>query len=124
MMRRMIGRLSSLLLVAAVGVVLLAGCGGKSSAGTTTVTSNPSVATSDTGPKLSTKQEVASCQRTVEKIGSLPGSAKLRLKASCEKIGAGEASRRQVAREVCLELASTLPSPVARTRAQQICNAP
>jgi hypothetical protein len=117
-------RLSTLLLLAVVGVALLAGCGGKSSANTTTVSSTPTVPTGDTGPKPTAKQEVASCQRTVEKIKSLPEATKARLRTSCEKIGGGEAVKKQIAREVCLELALTLPSAEARARAQRICSAP
>jgi hypothetical protein len=124
----MIRRLSTLLLLAAVGVALLAGCGSgssTSSAGTNTVTTNSSIATGHTGaPKATPQQEIAACQRAVQQLKSLSASTKARLKTSCEKIGIGEAGKRQVAREVCLELALRLTSPIARARAQKICSAP
>jgi zona occludens toxin (predicted ATPase) len=124
----MIRRLPTLLLLAVAGTALLAGCGGKSSTGTTTVTSNPSVATGKTGatptPTPTPAQEVAVCQRSIERIKTLPASAKTRLKSSCEKVGTGQASKRQVVKEACLAMALQLPSAVARARAQKICSAP
>jgi hypothetical protein len=120
---------SALLLLAVVGAALLAGCGGKSSAGTTTATSNPTVAKHNTGPtstrpRPTPKQEVVLCQRAVEIMKTLPAASKARLKSSCEKVESGEAGKQQVAREVCLELAAQLASPAGRARAQKICGAP
>jgi hypothetical protein len=121
----MIRRLSALLLLAVLGAALFAGCGKSSpSTNTTSVTTSPSVATHDTGPTLTPTQEVALCQRSIERIKTLPASAKTRLKSSCEKVGTGQASKRQVVHEACLALALQLPSAVARARAQKICRAP
>jgi hypothetical protein len=117
----MIRRLSALLLLAVLGAALFAGCG-KSSPSTNTT--SPSVATHDTGATLTPTQEVALCQRSIERLKTLPASAKTRLKSSCEKVGTGQAGTRQVVKEACLELASQLPSAVARARAQKICSAP
>jgi hypothetical protein len=115
----MIRGLSTLLLLAVLGAAF-AGCGSKSSAGTTTVTSNPSATRSAATPK----QQVALCQRAVERLKTLPGASKTRLRGSCEKYGTGETGRRQVVHEVCYELALRLPTPLARVRAQKICSAP
>jgi hypothetical protein len=120
----MIRRLSALLLLAVLGAALFAGCGKSSPSTNTSVTTSPSVATHNTGPTPTPTQEVALCQRSIERIKTLPASAKTRLKSSCEKIGTGQASKRQVVKEVCLELALQLPSAVARARAQKICSAP
>jgi hypothetical protein len=129
----MIRSLSTLLGLAMVAGALLAGCGSSSSSttGTTALTSGATIPTSastvprsDTGPKATPTQEIATCQRTVERIKTLPASTREQLKSSCGKIGAGEAGKRQVAHEVCLELALRLPSPVQRARAQKICAAP
>jgi hypothetical protein len=134
----MIGRLSALPLLVAVGAVLLAGCGGKSSAGTTTVSTSPSVASGNTAPTNGNtaptngktaptptpQQEVVLCQHAVESMRTLPLASKVRLKSSCEKVGTGQAGKQQVAREVCLELASQLASPEGRARALKLCSAP
>jgi len=132
----MIGRLSALPLLAAVSAALLAGCGGKSSAGTSTVPSNPSLATNNStvggntaptkgnAPTPTPTQEVVLCQRAVEAMKTLPAASKARLKSSCGKVGSGQAGKQQVAREVCLELASQLASPEGRARAQKVCGAP
>jgi hypothetical protein len=118
----MIRRLSALLLLAVLGAALFAGCGKSSpSTNTTSVTTSPSVAT---GPTPTATQEVALCQRSIERIKTLPASAKTRLKSSCEKVGTGQAGKHQVVKEVCLELALQLPSAVARARAQKICSVP
>jgi hypothetical protein len=119
----MIGRLSTPLLLAVLGAALLAGCG-KSSTTTTSVTTNPGVATSGTGHAPTANQEVALCQRAIERIKTLPASAKTRLKSSCEKAGTSETAKRQVVHEVCAEMALQLPSAAARARAQKICSAP
>ena len=119
----MIRRLSTLLLLAVVGAALLAGCGGKSRASTTTVTSAPSAPAGDTRATPEQKQYVATCQHAVESLKTLPAASRARLKSSCEKTGVGRTSRVQLAREVCLEQASRLPSAAARARAQKICNA-
>jgi hypothetical protein len=120
----MIRRLSALLLLAVLGAALFAGCGKSSpSTNTTSVTTSPSVAHA-TGPTPTPTQEVALCQRSIERLKTLPASAKTRLKSSCEKVGTGQASKHQVVKEVCLELALQLPSAVARARAQKICSAP
>jgi hypothetical protein len=120
----MILRLSALLALAVVGAALLAGCGGKSSASTTTVTSNPSAAKGNSVPTPTPKQEVVLCQHAVESMKTLPLASKAKLKTSCEKVGTGQAGKQQVAREVCLELASQLASPEGRARATKICSAP
>jgi len=123
-----------LLLLAVAGVALLAGCGGKSSTATTTVTTSPGgatvpsgatspgVATGDTGTTQAQKQQyVAICQNAVEKMTALPAAQRASLKSSCENVAIGRSSRRQLAREVCLAQASRLPSPAARARAQKLC---
>jgi hypothetical protein len=117
----------TLLALALVGAALFAGCGGgssSSSGGTATLTSNSTVPTGDTGKKATPAQEVVTCQRTVERIRTLPASTRAQLRSSCVKIAAGEAGKRQVAHEVCYSLALRLASPVARARAQKICSAP
>jgi hypothetical protein len=119
----MIRRLSTVLLLGVLGAALLAGCGGKSRASTTTVTSNPSAPAGDTRATPEQKQYVAACQQAVDSMKSLPAASRARLRSSCEKTGVGQASRRQLAHEVCLEQASRLASPAARTLAQKICNA-
>jgi hypothetical protein len=119
----MLGRLSTPLLLAVLGAALFAGCG-KSSTSATSVTTNPGVATSGTGQTPTANQEVALCQRSIERLKTLPASSKARLKASCEKAGTSEAGKRQVVHEVCVEMALQLPSPAARARAQKICRAP
>jgi hypothetical protein len=119
----MIRSLSTLLALAIVGAALLAGCGGKSRASTTTVTSNPSAPAGDTRATPEQKQYVAACQHAVESLKTLPGTSRARLKSSCEKTGVGQTSKRQLAHEVCLEQASRLPSAAARALAQKVCNA-
>jgi hypothetical protein len=136
----MIRRLSTLLLLAVAGTALLAGCGGKSSTGTTTVTTSPGAATApgvatgpgaatspgaatgDTGLTAQKQQYVAICQHAVEGMKALPAAQRAQLKSSCEKVGIGKASKGQLAREVCLAQASRLPSPAARARAQKLCS--
>jgi entry exclusion lipoprotein TrbK len=122
----MIRRSCTLLLLAIVGAALLAGCGSssQSSGGTATLTSNSTVPTGDTGKKATPAQEVVTCERTVERIRTLPASTRAQLKSSCGRIGTGEAGKRQVAHEVCYQLALRLTSPIARARAQKICSAP
>jgi hypothetical protein len=123
----MIRRSYTLLALAVVGAALLAGCGGSgsnSSGGTATLTSNSTVPTGDTGPKATPAQEIRTCERTVERIRTLPASTRAQLKSSCVKVGTGEAGKRQVAHEVCYSLALRLASPIARARAQKICSAP
>jgi hypothetical protein len=119
----MIRRLSALLLLAVLGAALFAGCGKSSpSTNTTSVTTNPSVATGDTGSTQAQKQQyVAVCQHAVEGMTALPAAQRAKLKSSCENVSIGHSSRRQLAHEVCLAQASRLPSPAARARAQKLC---
>ncbi len=136
-------KLSTWLLVALVGAVLLSGCGSSNS--TTTTESTPGAATTSpattspagTGTATTTipavtpltpaqaKKAVSACKHTVQSQSAIPASSKGTLEKTCEKAASSGSSSalRQVAEEACVDLidASHLPSGVIKERALATC---
>ena len=119
-------KLSTWLVVALAGGVLLAGCGSssKSTAGSQTT----STASTVTGPAALTpvqaQQAVATCKRSIQAQSGISASIKAQLAKTCEKAATGSpADLQKVAQEVCVELvnASHIPAGAARERALAIC---
>ncbi len=144
----MIRKLSTWLLVASVGGVLVAGCGSSSSsssqtsstpaattsatttspATTTTPTTTPSTTGgSDKGGSSGSQSgaaAVAQCKQGVQAATTLSASVKSKLLAICEKAGSGDPNAvRKAAQEVCAELinASPIPAGPAKEKALASC---
>jgi hypothetical protein len=126
------GGLRSSLGLALTSALLLAGCG---HTGTSTVTSSRGAAstgaagTSSTGPSAGSKaspgQAATACARAIEKAPTIAPSVKPHLVQICEKAASPDvATRRQAAREACVEvvIASHIPAGPSRERALAICN--
>ena len=119
----MIRRLSSGLLVALVGVALLAGCGSSSSSSS----SSGSTSSSTTTGAASTPAVAAAvekCKQGVSKLPTLSQSTKSRLESICDKAASGdENAARTAAREACEEIvkSSPLPDGVGRTKRIEGC---
>ena len=130
------GGVRSSLALALAGVLVLASCGDTSTS-TSTVTS-PSGTTSTAATGTSRKapapartagreQTATACARAIEKTSRIAPSAKPHLVQVCEKAASpDQATRRQAARDACVELviASQIPAGPSRKRALAICNAP
>jgi hypothetical protein len=119
----MIPKLSTWLVVALSGGVLVAGCGSSSSSTTTqTAPTAPTVAKIPTG-----QQAVELCKHAIQSQRSIPASAKAKLAKTCGKTASGGgAALQQVAKQVCVELvnASHVPSGAAKERALAVCRVP
>jgi len=77
--------------------------------------------------KAGREQTATACARAIEKASRIAPSAKPHLVQVCEKAASpDQATRRQAAREACVELvtASQIPAGPSRKRALAICNAP
>jgi len=122
----MTSKLSTWLLAALAGGVLVAGCG-SSSTSTTTTQSGGSTAATTASPltPAQAKQAASTCKQGIQKESAIPSSAKGKLEETCEKVASGgsEAALRQVAEEACVQLvsASHIPAGAARTRALSVC---
>jgi hypothetical protein len=124
------------LIVALVGAVLLAGCGGgSSSTASSQSTPTPSATTSApaaTSPTpttgaggLSVQQAVASCRSVVKGATTLPANLKAKVEGICNKAASGDlAGARAAAKEVCLEVVNGYPIPAgpAKDQALAACN--
>ena len=127
--------LSAGLLLALLGVALLAGCGSSSSSsstsGATGSTSSSSTATGTSSTSTASSSSaiasaVASCKRGVRSAGSLSSATKSKLEGICDKAGSGdEKAARNAAKEVCTEIvkASPLPNGTLKERALAACAA-
>ena len=145
-------KLSSCLILALVGAVLLAGCGGSSkttssgastsdqsaaettSGGSSTSSKSGGGSTSSgtstgthgsagTAPNNASSQNPQQvCERIVQAPSQLSASAKARLIKACSKAGGGRAAQHLVVRELCSALAERLPAGSQRTRAQALCS--
>jgi hypothetical protein len=108
----MLRRSSTCLVVALLGGILLAGCGGGSSQSTAAppaTSSTPKTgSTPKTSPALTAERgqfAVNTCKRTIATQLSLTTSAKTKLEAICNQAGKGDiASIRKAAEEVCVEV--------------------
>ena len=138
------------LVIALLGGVPLAGCGGSgskssgtnatssqngaaagggssaeqgSSAGTSNSQKGSSAATTGAGTHpLTPTAAVEACKRAVHAPSTLSASTTAKLEKSCEKAGGGASARRQLLHEVCEALASAPRVPAAkRERALAIC---
>jgi hypothetical protein len=127
----------SCLVVALLGVALLAGCGGGSSNSTsstaTTATasqsgeasggktsSGASTSTAATHP-LTPKERVDVCKRIIQAPSTLSASTKAKLEKTCEQTGASPNAQREIVHEACIVLASREPAGAARERALAVC---
>jgi hypothetical protein len=124
----------SCLVVALLGVALLAGCGGGSnSTSSTATTATGSQSREVTGGKTSSgtaaahpltpKQRVEVCKRIIQAPSTLSASTKAKLEQTCEKAAASTSTtaEREIIREACSALASRAPAGVARERALAVC---
>jgi hypothetical protein len=135
------------LVIALLGGVPLAGCGGSSSNSTSgtssTATSQNGAAAGGTsasetsggangsggatagggGPShpLTPKQQVEACKRVVQAPSTLTAGTKAKLLKSCEQAGGGVSAQRKVIHEVCEALADRAPAGASRERALAIC---
>jgi hypothetical protein len=126
--------MSNCLVVALLGVALLAGCGGSSKSSTATIatgsqsseasggrtSSGPSTSTGATRP-LTPKQRVEVCKRIIQAPSTLSASAKAKLEKSCEQAGASTSAERLIIQEACVAIASRAPAGGARERALAVC---
>jgi hypothetical protein len=137
----------SCLLVALLGVAVLAGCGGGSSnsisSTATTATSGQSgeasggktssgeasggktssrpSTSSAAGHPLTPRQRVDVCKRIIQAPSTLSASTKAKLEKTCEQTGASPTAQREIVRDACVVLASREPAGAARERALTVC---
>jgi hypothetical protein len=124
-------KLSSWLLAALAGGVLLAGCGsGGSTTGSRSAPPGPASPGTVTapGPRPKTpaqaQQAVQTCIHAVQAQRTLPPSVKAKLDTTCQKASSTDrAVLQQAAREICIQLvvASHVPAGLARERALAVC---
>ena len=147
------GGVRSSLALALAGVLVLASCGDTSTSTSTVTSPSGTTSTAATGTsraapapgtastaatgssrtspaparKAGREQTATACARAIEKTSRIAPSAKPHLVQVCEKAASpDQATRRQAARDACVELviASQIPAGPSRKRALAICNAP
>jgi len=122
----MMQKLSTMLVVALAGGVLVAGCGSSSSTSTTTGTQASSSTTPVPLTPAQVAQAQASCKQKVQSATSLPASAKAKLEQLCgQAVSTNPAAIRKATEEACVALldASHVPAGAARERALALCHA-
>lgn len=130
----MIRKLSTWLLVAMVGGVLIAGCGSSSSSSSSSspTTSAPAATTkssssgsesggSSSNPTLAAA--VAKCKQGVQAAATLSSSTKGKLEQICDKAANGNPdAARKAAREVCVEIVNASPLPAGAAKEQALAS--
>lgn len=118
----MIRKLSTWLLVAILGGVLLAGCGSSSSSSSQS-TATPAATTSSTSSSSSTSESsavaagVQACKNGVQHAPTLSSSTKSKLEGICDKAANGdEEAARKAAQEVCTEIVNSSPLPAGSAK--------
>jgi PBP1b-binding outer membrane lipoprotein LpoB len=118
-------KLSTWLLLALIGALLLAGCGSSSSSSsssTPATTSTAATTSSSSNPAVAAA--VAGCKSVVQAASSLSAKAKSKIEGVCEKAANGDKeAARKAAQEVCEEVikSSPLPSSSAKESALSAC---
>ena len=129
-------KLSTCLVLALVGGVLLAACGSGSKSTSNARSSSEATGSQSSGVSgekgssaagagathpLTPKQRVEICQRVIRAPSALSAQQKAQLLKSCEKAGGSSAAQHEIIHEVCAALASHLTAGPARERALAIC---
>ena len=131
----MIKRLCSLGAIAAVGGVLLAGCGGSSSSSSSAAT--PAATSSSSAPSTSTPSSggaavpanlaaaVAQCKASIGAAPSLSADAKTKLESLCDQAASGKAvDIKKTTAEVCVEIVKDSVPASAQAAALAACPKP
>lgn len=124
----MVSKLSTLVAAAVVSAAFVAGCGSSSNSTSTaqsTGTSSSSASASGSGGGASAatavQQAVAACKSRVNDAATLTTDAKAKLISLCEQASSGNvAAAEQATKEVCQDVAKSLPSAV-RATAEAAC---
>ncbi len=121
----MVSRLSTLVAAAVVSAAFVAGCGSSSSSTSTTQStgsSSSSASASGSGGGASVasspavQQAVAACKSRVNDAATLTTDEKAKLISLCEQASSGNvAAAEQATKEVCQDVAKSLPSAVQAT---------
>jgi len=128
----MVSRLTTWLVVALLGGVLVAGCGSSSSTSSSTSTSQSTTTAAATtaggattvpavANNPSVQQAVAACKHGVQSASTLSSSAKSKIEGICDKAGSGDVTAAaEAARELCVELINASPLPAGSAKEQAI----
>jgi hypothetical protein len=122
----------SCLVVALLGVALLAGCGGGgSSTSSTATTATGSQSGGVSGGKASSgaaaahpltpKERVSVCKRIIQAPSTLSAATKAKLEKTCEQTAANTGAEREIVQQACVALASRAPAGAAREQALAVC---
>ncbi len=121
----MSSRLSALLVIAALGMLLVAGCGSsnKSSSGSSSSSSTSSSASATQSVPSGTADRAAKqCKANVDRAGQLSADVKKGLEKTCDKAAHGDANAaKKAAQEVCVKISEQVPQGPARDQAVAAC---
>jgi hypothetical protein len=119
----------SCLVIALLGVALLAGCGGGGSSTSSTARGSQSGGVSggkaSSGPAashpLTPKERVSVCKRIIQAPSTLSAATKAKLEKTCEQAAGNTGAEREIVQQACVALASRAPAGAARERALAVC---